>query len=143
VRRIYIASPFNGETVEEIRQNIIYGRLAMLDSLARGEAPYLSHLLYTQVWAETPELRERGLAAGDAWRVVCEGVALYVDLGLTSGMQRAKAYAEGRLETMSCESRTLDDVIGRGGPAGAASPEEWRAYLATIPLRTFPALEVR
>jgi hypothetical protein len=142
MRRVYVASPFNGTTAEEIRQNILYARLAMLDSLARGEAPYLSHLLYTQVWAETPELRAKGLAAGAAYRAHADLIAVYCDLGITEGMRAATDPRFG-FGLPPVERRVLDDVIGRGGPAGAASPEEWRAYLATIPLRTFPALEVR
>ena len=58
--RTYVASPFKGTTVEETRQNIVYARLCMLDSLGRGEAAYLSHLLYTQVWSEDPVTREAG-----------------------------------------------------------------------------------
>lgn len=87
--RVYIASPFKGATTELTRQNIIYARLCMLDSLERGEAPYLSHLLYTQVWSEEPKLRAAGLAAGDAWREASEIVAVYQDLGVTPGMQAA------------------------------------------------------
>lgn len=132
MRRVYIASPFRGATVEETRQNIVYARLCMLDSLERGEAPYLSHLLYTQVWAETPKLRKLGLEAGDAWRSGSEAVAVYSDLGITEGMARAKTWAEGRLETVQLYERYL---------ALPTTVESWRAYLATLPLTGFPALE--
>lgn len=126
---VYIASPFRGETTEETRQNLIYARLCMLDSLERGEAPYLSHLLYTQVWAETPALREAGLVAGDAWRSIADLVVVYTDLGLTEGMRRALEKApQGR-------------SIGRRlRQARGYTIEGWRERLAAMTLDTFPAL---
>jgi hypothetical protein len=141
MKRVYVASPFNAGTVEGIRQNILYGRLAMLDSLARGEAPYLSHLLYTQVWAETPELRTKGLEAGQVYRRAADLVAIYADLGITEGMRFAMSGAE--IAGQPVELRSIDAVIGMGGPMGAASPEQWREALKAIPLRSFPALEVQ
>lgn len=40
----------------------------MLDALDRGEAPYASHLLYTQMLDDTiPAERELGIKAGFAW----------------------------------------------------------------------------
>lgn len=133
MKRVYVASPFKGATVEETRQNIVYADLCMLDSLERGEAPFLSHLLYTRVWAETPELRERGLLAGDAWRDGSELVAFYLDLGWTPGIERASSWAlaRGRL----VEHRYL------GGGSLPTTPDGWRAHLATLPLTGFPALE--
>ena len=137
--RVYIASPFNGTSVEETRQNIVYARLCMLDSLQRGEAPYLSHLLYTQVWAETPEQREAGLAAGDMWRDTADRVAIYTDLGVTTGMQRAIEKArEG-----TCVSRNLEPVKFNGvGLEGVdfRTPSAWRQLLALMTLDGFPAL---
>jgi hypothetical protein len=132
VKRVYIASPFRGANVEETRQNIVYARLCMLDSLERGEAPYLSHLLYTQVWSERQGLRERGLAAGDAWRVAAELVAAYQDLGVTPGMQRA------------IETSGAVPAVGRflGGGALPSTPERWREYLALLRLDDFPELAI-
>ncbi len=130
--RVYVASPFKGATIEETRQNIIYARLCMLDSLTRGEAPYWSHLLYTQVFAETLSLREVGLAAGDAWRSVADLVAVYQDLGVTPGMQRALTAAH--------ETRTPAAGRNIGGGALPTTMEDWRAYLSGRVLDDFPAL---
>lgn len=127
--RVYIASPFNGSTVEETRQNIIYARLCMKDSLERGESPYLSHLLITQVFAETPELREAGLRAGDAWREAADIVAVYTDLGVTPGMQRALSKAKDG----TCVGRTLKRPR-------LHSVKDWRDVLSLMELETFPAL---
>lgn len=128
--RVYVASPFRGANVEETRQNIVYARLCMLDSLERGEAPYLSHLLYTQVWHEGN--RAAGLAAGDAWRAVAELVAVYQDLGVTPGMQRA------------IEMSGPVPAVGRflGGGAKPNTPERWREYLAMVLLDDFPELGI-
>lgn len=134
--RVYIASPFRGATVEETRQNIVYARLCVLDCLERGESPYASHLIITQVYAETDALRDIGLRAGDAYRAVSDVVALYVDLGVTDGMRRAEVAAAHRNIHTWTRMVTLPQVEQPRGVEG------WRAYLATVPLHTFPALEM-
>lgn len=73
-----------------IDRNVRYARRALLDSLERGEAPYASHLLYTQVLDDsTPEQRQHGLEAGWAWQSVVDAVVVYTDWGISSGMQAA------------------------------------------------------
>ena len=92
-----IESPFaptNGHTVEA---NINYARRCMADSLARGEAPYASHLLYTQpgVLDDTvPAERRLGIDAGFAWGAQAVRVAVYSDYGITRGMQEGIARAK-------------------------------------------------
>lgn len=76
-----------------LRQNINYARLALLNALSRGEAPFASHLLYTQVWSESADLRDAGIKAGIEAHQVCHTVALYVDLGISKGMQLAADHA--------------------------------------------------
>ena len=92
-----LESPYAGDTETHIR----YSRRALADSLARGEAPIASHLLYTQpgVLDDTiPEERRRGIEAGLAWGRVADQTAVYADYGITPGMQQgiARAKAEGR-----------------------------------------------
>lgn len=87
--RVIIESPLSAPTREGIERNKQYARLAMRDSLDRGEAPFASHLLYDQ-----PELlddlipaeRVIGMKAGLAWYAVADLIAVYRDLGITSGM---------------------------------------------------------
>lgn len=43
-RRVLIESPYAGD----VARNERYARACLADSLARGEAPFASHLLYTQ-----------------------------------------------------------------------------------------------
>lgn len=135
MNRVYVASPFRGASAEETRQNIVYARLCMLDSLSRGEAPYLSHLLYTQVWSE--KNRDAGLAAGDAWREAADVIAVYQDIGVTPGMDRAIA---ARLPHQTVEQR---EVHWR--EAKALEPLDnvaaWRDRLRYLSLDTFPELE--
>ncbi len=86
-RRVVIESPFAGD----VERNKRYLRAAMRDCLHRGEAPYASHGLYTQYGVlddNDPKERELGIAAGFAWRVIAERTVVYVDLGITKGMDR-------------------------------------------------------
>lgn len=115
---------------ELLRQNLVYARLALLNSLLRGEAPLASHLLYTQVWSEKPELRENGIKAGIEAHHVCGLVALYVDLGVSGGMKAAKDNAS--LLNAPISTRTiLDASMGR----------DPREQLAKLPLTGFPYLD--
>lgn len=83
--RIILESPYAGD----VEGNLTYARRAMHDSLMRGEHPIASHLLYTQPGIlddSIPEERKRGIAAGFAWHEVAEGMVIYTDLGISSGM---------------------------------------------------------
>jgi len=78
----------------DVEANVKYARAAMLHSLRRGEAPFASHLLYTQCLDDTiPAERELGITAGFAW---ANGLAraFYVDLGWSPGMLRALELCE-------------------------------------------------
>jgi hypothetical protein len=87
MRRVIVESPCAGFTDAERNANTEYAKAAMLDSLGRGEAPLLSHLLYTQVLNDdVPDQRRQGIAAGLAWGEFAEATIVYIDLGLSSGM---------------------------------------------------------
>lgn len=90
-RRVIIESPFAGGF-----KNVVYSRRCLHDSLDRGESPYASHLLYTQKGVlddKVPDERRRGIAAADGWLEVCDYVAVYCDLGVSSGMARGMVKA--------------------------------------------------
>jgi hypothetical protein len=90
MRRVIIESPYHADTPEGIAANVAYAHRAMLDSLRKGEAPMLSHLLYTQVLDDsTPEDRALGIAAGLAWADVANGVVVYIDHDVSDGMRAA------------------------------------------------------
>lgn len=86
MKLVIIESPFAGE----IERNIAYARAAVRDSLLRGEAPIASHLLYTQdgiLLDSVSEERQLGIDAGLAWGKVAELTAVYIDLGISRGME--------------------------------------------------------
>lgn len=71
-------------------QNIKYARECVRHSLSLGEAPIASHLLYTQPGIlndYVPKERQWGIDAGLAWKKVAQGSVVYVDFGITRGMQ--------------------------------------------------------
>lgn len=97
--RVIVESPYGSEDPETVERNKAYARLCMRDSLNRGEAPMLSHLLYTQVLCDDVLAeRKQGIEAGLSWGPVSRHTAVYVDLGITEGMQQGidRAKAEGR-----------------------------------------------
>lgn len=86
MKPVIIESPFAGD----VETNVRYGRACMKDCLLRGEAPFASHLLYTQPGVlddDIPEERELGIQAGFVWRHWAEKTVVYIDLGITHGME--------------------------------------------------------
>ena len=91
MERVVIESPLSGD----IERNTKYARLCMLDSLKRGEAPFLSHLLYTQVLDDgKQEERKLGMEAGFEWGKMAERVVVYEDYGISGGMREGIVRAE-------------------------------------------------
>lgn len=102
---VIIESPYAGD----VDRNVRYARAAMADCLARGEAPFASHLLYTQPGVlrdEVPAERAAGIAAGFAWRRAVDKVVVYTDLGISSGMQFG--IEDARARGIRVEFRTLE-----------------------------------
>ena len=96
---IILESPFwhPSETVRA--RNIAYAEAAMLDSLQRGESPWLSHITYTRVLNDAdPDQRALGINAGLAWGRVADRTVVYTDLGISEGMRMGieRAEREGR-----------------------------------------------
>ncbi|MDD5749435.1 MAG: hypothetical protein PHO91_01450 [Patescibacteria group bacterium] len=109
IRLVIIESPFAG-TPEEVATNIQYARACLLDCLKRGEAPFASHLLYTQegVLDDTvPEQRRLGIEAGLAWGQKATATVVYLDRGISQGMVQGiiRALNEGR----AVEPRSLNN----------------------------------
>lgn len=89
---VILESPFAGD----VERNIRYARKCMHDCLLRGEAPYASHLLYTQegVLDDTrPEERKLGMEGGFAWIERAAYTVVYTDLGVSNGMKEGIARA--------------------------------------------------
>ncbi|RCW50423.1 hypothetical protein [Halanaerobium sp. ST460_2HS_T2] len=106
LKNVIILTPYKGESKENIR----YAKLALLDSLLRGEAPFARHLLYTQVLDyNIPKEREVGIEAGISWYQKADLCAVYTDNGFSSdmreGIQRAKE------NDVEIELRSIDDKL--------------------------------
>lgn len=99
MRRVIVESPYAGSSPDDVAYNERYARAALADCLRRGEAPFASHLLYTQrsvLDDKNPEERKLGIAAGFAWRASAEATIVYDDLGITEGMKKGIEHAEAR-----------------------------------------------
>lgn len=84
MRKVVIESPFAGD----VERNVKYAQLCLTDSLKRGEAPFLSHLLYTLVLDDNdPKQRKQGIEAGLEWGKAADLRAVYVDYGISEGMK--------------------------------------------------------
>lgn len=97
MKLVILESPYAGD----VESNLRYARACMADCLRRLEAPFASHLLYTQpgVLDDTkPEERKLGMEAGLLWGRAAEATVVYVDLGITPGMRQGidRADSEGR-----------------------------------------------
>lgn len=109
-KRVIVESPYAGD----IERNTARARAAMRDCLMRGEAPYASHLLYTQEGVlrdEVPEERQHGIEAGFAWHQVADLVAVYTDHGISNGMKYGIANAEKL--GIPVEYRQVIDITGK------------------------------
>lgn len=90
-----------------VERNLRYVRACMADALRRGEAPFPSHALYTQPGVlddSKPEERRKGMEAGFEWGASADLVAVYTDLGVTSGMLAGVERAKGRGQRIEIRS---------------------------------------
>lgn len=104
MKLVILESPFAGD----IDRNIKYARECLRDSLSRGEAPIVSHLLYTQDGVLDDLIEEErmlGINAGLEWVKMADLHVFYVDFGMSNGMKYAREYAKAlKLDT---EYRTI------------------------------------
>lgn len=97
MKLVVIESPFAGDNDGETERNIRYARACTHDAFLRGEAPFASHLLYTQPGVlndRVPEERDLGMDAGLVWSARGDLTAVYTDLGISSGMAAGILSAE-------------------------------------------------
>lgn len=118
--RVFIASPLRGD----IARNQRYARIALKDSLDRGEAPFVPHLLYDQVLDDTVEAqRAQAIKAALAFLGGCDVLAVYTDLGISEGMrgeiERAKALG------LQVVERSLGSLFREGAPVARCERCNW------------------
>lgn len=86
MKLVIIETPYKGET----KRNVEYAQKCMRDCLLKGEAPYASHLLYTQENVLNDDIKEErslGIEAGLCWGALAEKTIVYTDLGISDGMK--------------------------------------------------------
>jgi len=103
---VIVESPYAGD----VEKNVRYARAAVRDCLLRGEAPFASHLLYTQegiLRDEVPEERTHGIDSGLELAKRADATVVYTDLGESRGMKYGIVAAMAANRPI--EYRTLPD----------------------------------
>jgi hypothetical protein len=122
MRRVILESPYAGFSEGDIVVNVEYARRCVRDALLRGDAPIASHLLYTQpgiLRDDVPGERRHGINAGLVWLSVAEASVVYVDRGVSPGMEQGirRARALGMcVEFRSLENQSLAVDVERRFP---------------------------
>lgn len=88
---VIVESPYFNKNSNIIVYNKMYAFYCLKDCLINhNESPYASHLLYTKFLDDNfPEQRSLGIEAGLLWSKLVNKTVLYVDLGISSGMNYA------------------------------------------------------
>lgn len=110
-----------------LRENITYARLLYKKALEEGHAPFASHLNYTQVWSEEPGFRERGTAAGFAWKAAADEIWYGADLRWSESLKKTR-----RDELKSFRTIRLFPNL---------SEAQVREHLASLPWSAFVGVE--
>lgn len=119
MRRVVIASPFAGD----VERHRAYARDAVRDSLLRGEAPFATHLLYPLpdvLHDDTPEDREMGMRAGQAWIRAADALVVYGDLGVAQSRGMLAEIAHAHAHGIAVEYRSLPAWHSEGDTHGDA-----------------------
>tara|TARA_R100001369_G_scaffold38842_1_gene64761 strand:+ start:4939 stop:5301 length:363 start_codon:yes stop_codon:yes gene_type:complete len=118
--RVIIESPYSGGHPD----NIKYARRCLWDSILRDESPFASHLLYTQVLDDKiSEQRQKGMKLALAWYEVAELCAVYMDRGMTEGMESGIKHAKSL--GIPIEERMLNDGDTSKPSLGDSFKTDW------------------
>lgn len=105
---VTIETPYAGEHKDV---KLVYARRCMRDSLLKGEAPFASHLLYTQEGVLDDDKRKErkiGIKAGLAFAERVDAVVVYVDMGISEGMSQGISNAKRLKIPIECRSLSGD-----------------------------------
>lgn len=90
-RFVIVESPYaESAATPRLELNIQYARRCVKDCLLRGDAPFASHLLYTQdgvLFDRNKEERALGIDAGLFIGLRADATLVYTDLGISLGMR--------------------------------------------------------
>lgn len=107
MKPVVLETPYGGDTPRNLR----FLRACMYDCLMRGEAPYASHALYTQLGVlndDNADERQMGISAGFEVRKLFSKTVFYTNLGESRGMIEARK-AVKELGNHEVEDRQLPD----------------------------------
>lgn len=107
-RLVILETPYAGRWWWNRWANRKYARACMRDCIKRDEAPFASHLLYTQPGILDDGIateRMTGIKAGLAWGMKAEATVVYVDRGTSGGM--ALGITDARAAKRPVEYRSL------------------------------------
>lgn len=107
-RAVFVGSPFAAADDAGYALHRRYALACMRDSIQRGEAPFVPHLLWTQTLDDRIHAeRELAMEMGTAWLARASLLALYTDLGTSAGMAQEQAFADRA--GIKVEERALGD----------------------------------
>jgi len=108
MKLVIIESPYAAAELNKLADNITYARRCISHSIFRGEAPFASHLLYTQpgiLEDLNPNERALGILCGFEWGKCADIHAFYTDRGWSGGM--IAAYQRAAQLTLPMQVRAL------------------------------------
>jgi hypothetical protein len=112
IRLVVVESPFKATQERSIEQHKEYLKHCLADCAKRGESPYASHLMLTEVLDDDdPHERGFGIKAGWEWAKHADAVVCYEDFGISPGMRESLAHYEHIGKPI--ERRTLDFALIR------------------------------
>ena len=92
---VIVESPYGSDAADVVAANVAYANEACFDCLRRFEVPYASHLFFSPFLNDNkPEERRLGIRAGYAMWTGAAKVVLYLDLGMSTGMNLALEHAK-------------------------------------------------
>lgn len=87
---VILESPYAGA----VQRNKAYLQLCIRDCIARGEAAFASHQMYTDALDDlSPVERKAGMEAVLAWSRFAQRSVVYLDFGISDGMEKGIALA--------------------------------------------------
>jgi hypothetical protein len=108
MNRVILQSPYATPDPIRMATNMRYARAAMLDSVGRGESPFMAHLLFSQVLDDMAVgQREQAFDLAFSWYASADSVAVYTDLGISEGMERGIGHAKSL--GLKVDERTVPD----------------------------------